>query len=79
VPGGEVASFEGREISCHDEAFAGDLADGANQLGEASADRGGFGPGLAITRQAVEAQGGSITVRDLPPGGCVFAIDSPRP
>jgi hypothetical protein len=46
---------------------------------QASADRSGFGLGLAITRQAIEAQGGSITVRDLPGQGCVFAIDFPRP
>ena len=46
---------------------------------QASADRSGFGLGLAITRQAIQAQGGSVTVRDLPGRGCVFAINFPRP
>jgi hypothetical protein len=46
---------------------------------QASADRSGFGLGLAITRQAIEVQGGSIAVHDLPGKGCVFAVDFPRP
>jgi signal transduction histidine kinase len=40
-------------------------------------DRTGFGLGLAIARQAVQAQGGSINVRDLPGTGCVFSIELP--
>ena len=43
------------------------------------ADRSGFGLGLAITRQAVEVQGGNVTVRDLPRKGCVFSLGFPRP
>jgi signal transduction histidine kinase len=46
---------------------------------QASTDRSGFGLGLAITRQAVEVQGGCVTVRDLPGRGCIFALDFPRP
>ena len=42
-------------------------------------DRSGFGLGLAIARQAVEAQGGTIDVRNLPGTGCVFTIDLPAP
>jgi len=42
-------------------------------------DRSGFGLGLAIARQAVEAQGGTIGVRDVPGNGCVFTIDLPAP
>jgi hypothetical protein len=34
--------------------------------------------GLAITRAAVEANRGTIEVRDLPGQGCIFAIDLPR-
>jgi signal transduction histidine kinase len=41
-------------------------------------DRSGFGLGLAIARQAVEAQGGDIGVRDLPGKGCVFRIRLPQ-
>lgn len=41
-------------------------------------DRSGLGLGLAISRQAVEANGGNIDVRDLPGQGCVFMVDLPR-
>ena len=41
-------------------------------------DRSGLGLGLALSRKAVEACGGTISVRDLPGQGCVFAIDLPR-
>jgi signal transduction histidine kinase len=40
-------------------------------------DRTGFGLGLALTRQAVDALGGRIRVQDLPGRGCVFAVDLP--
>jgi signal transduction histidine kinase len=43
-----------------------------------SSDRRGLGLGLAITRDAVQAAGGEISVRDLPGRGCVFAIRFPR-
>ncbi len=46
---------------------------------QAGADRSGFGLGLAIGRQAVEAHGGSIRVRDLPGHGCCFTIALPIP
>jgi signal transduction histidine kinase len=39
---------------------------------------GGVGLGLAITRQAIEAHGGSVTVRDLTPKGCRFSVWLPR-
>jgi signal transduction histidine kinase len=38
-------------------------------------DRSGFGLGLAIARQAVEANGGTIRVRDVPGIGCLFTIE----
>ena len=41
---------------------------------QASGDRSGFGLGLAIARQAVTAHGWSLTVRNLPGKGCIFAI-----
>ncbi len=44
------------------------------QVGE---DRSGFGLGLAIARQAATAHGGTITVNNAPPHGCVFVVELP--
>jgi signal transduction histidine kinase len=44
-----------------------------------SGDRGGLGLGLSISRRAVEANGGTLRVRNVPGTGCVFTIDLPRP
>jgi hypothetical protein len=41
-------------------------------------DRSGLGLGLSIARRSVEANGGVLSVRDLPGSGCVFTIDLPR-
>ena len=41
-------------------------------------DRSGLGLGLAIARQSVEADGGTLSVRDLPGTGCIFTISLPR-
>lgn len=43
-----------------------------------SADRSGVGLGLSISRRAVEANGGKLSVRNMPGKGCVFTIDLPR-
>ena len=40
-------------------------------------DRSGFGLGLAIARQALDAHGGGLTVRNLPGKGCVFVATLP--
>jgi signal transduction histidine kinase len=45
------------------------------QMGE---DRSGLGLGLAISRRAVELNGGTLSARDLPGKGCVFTIALPR-
>jgi signal transduction histidine kinase len=42
-----------------------------------SADRTGVGLGLSISRRAVEANGGTLRVRNLPGKGCAFTIDLP--
>jgi signal transduction histidine kinase len=42
-----------------------------------SADRTGFGLGLAIARQAAESHNGTIKVRNVTGKGCVFTIDLP--
>lgn len=41
-------------------------------------DRSGLGLGLSIARRSVEADGGTLTVRNLPGEGCIFTIDLPR-
>jgi signal transduction histidine kinase len=43
-----------------------------------SENRSGFGLGLAIVRQAMEAHGGTVTVRNLPGRGCVFSLELPQ-
>ena len=45
---------------------------------QSSADTSGMGLGLAISRRAVEANNGTLRVRDIPGSGCVFTIDLPR-
>jgi signal transduction histidine kinase len=41
-------------------------------------DRSGLGLGLAICQRSVEANNGTLSVRDIPNTGCVFTIDLPR-
>lgn len=41
-------------------------------------NRTGLGLGLTISRRGVEANGGTIQVRDFPGRGCLFTIDLPR-
>jgi len=40
-------------------------------------NQSGFGLGLAIARQAVDAHGGSIRVQNLPGKGCIFILELP--
>jgi signal transduction histidine kinase len=57
----------------------GNVDDLFSPLVQRGENRTGFGLGLAIARQAVEAQGGTIKVRDVPGDGCVFSIELPQP
>ncbi|MDM0084954.1 sensor histidine kinase [Variovorax sp. J31P179] len=41
-------------------------------------NKSGLGLGLSIARRNVEADGGVLTVRDLPGAGCIFTIKLPR-
>jgi hypothetical protein len=41
-------------------------------------DHSGLGLGLPISRQAIEANGGTLSVRDIPGEGCVFVVEMPR-
>lgn len=45
---------------------------------QGASDTSGLGLGLSIARRSVEANGGILTVRDVPGTGCVFTIDLPR-
>jgi signal transduction histidine kinase len=41
-------------------------------------DRSGLGLGLSISRRAIESNGGTLSVRDIPGKGCVFVVDMPE-
>ena len=45
---------------------------------QGGANRSGLGLGLSISRRSVEANNGTLSVRDVPAAGCVFTIDLPR-
>ncbi len=45
---------------------------------QAGSDKSGLGLGLSIARRSIEADGGSLDVKDLPGSGCVFTINLPR-
>jgi len=45
---------------------------------QAGDNRSGLGLGLSIARRSVEADGGVLSVRDLPGTGCIFTIKLPR-
>jgi signal transduction histidine kinase len=45
---------------------------------QSGANRSGLGLGLSISRRSVEANRGTLSVRDIPAQGCVFTIDLPR-
>lgn len=44
---------------------------------QASQNRTGFGLGLAIAKEAIEAHHGTISVRNIPGKGCVFSVELP--
>lgn len=43
-----------------------------------ASDSSGLGLGLSIARRSVEANQGTLSVRDVPGSGCVFTIELPR-
>jgi signal transduction histidine kinase len=45
---------------------------------QAGEDCTGLGLGLSISRRSIEANHGTLSVRDVPSEGCVFTIDLPR-
>jgi signal transduction histidine kinase len=45
---------------------------------QSGGDKAGLGLGLSIARRSVEANAGTLSVRNVPGSGCVFTIDIPR-
>ncbi|MET4727940.1 signal transduction histidine kinase [Lysobacter enzymogenes] len=45
---------------------------------QGSEDRSGLGLGLSIARRSVEANHGTLSVRNVPGSGCIFTINLPR-
>jgi signal transduction histidine kinase len=84
-PSGHVwlrTRFQADRVSIEIEDQCGGLSPGATEAlfqpyEQRGDDRGGMGLGLAISRQAIEADGGKVWVRDIPGQGCVFVIEMP--
>jgi signal transduction histidine kinase len=73
---------EGGRVNIEVEDECGGLGGAEAELFEPFVQRGkkrrGVGLGLSITRDAIEAHRGTLTVRDLPGKGCVFTISLPQ-
>ena len=84
--GGEVtlnAYASGERILIDVEDSCGGLAEGVAErmflpFAQMSRDRSGAGLGLSISRRGVEANGGTLSVRNVPGTGCVMTISLPR-
>lgn len=77
------ASASARHISIEVFDHCGGLPEGTAEemftpFHQRSADRSGLGLGLTIARQSIEADAGTLSVRNLPGVGCVFSIRMPR-
>lgn len=57
---------------------AGDVERMFHSFTQSGGDRSGLGLGLSMSRRSVEANKGTLNVRDIPASGCVFTIDLPR-
>ena len=85
-PGSEVsltAYSAGERILIEVQDHCGGLAPGLaarmfQPFTQGSDDRTGLGLGLSIARRGIEANDGTLSVRDIPGIGCVFTIDLPR-
>lgn len=86
APGTEVtlaASAYGAQVRIDVSDHCGGLAHGSIErmfmpFSQGNADRSGLGQGLSIARESVEADGGTLTARDVPGHGCVFTLTLPR-
>lgn len=85
-PGTEVvltAYAAGDRIMIDIADHCGGLGDGVAEMmfqpfTQSGDDRTGIGLGLTIAKQSVAANGGELTVRDVPGHGCIFTINLPR-
>jgi hypothetical protein len=83
--GGELhlrATGGGKRVTVQVEDECGGLPEGRmqslfNPFVQIGQDRSGFGLGLAIAKQAVEAHGGELRVHNLQGRGCIFLLDMP--
>jgi signal transduction histidine kinase len=77
------AHADAEHVSIDVEDQCGGLAPGVAEnmfrpFNQGGFDKSGLGLGLSIARRTAEAEGGSLTVRDLPGNGCVFTLRLPR-
>ncbi len=78
-----TAYANGERISIDVADRCGGLAPGVAEtmflpFSQSGANRTGIGLGLTIAKQSVIANGGDLTVRNIPGLGCIFTIDLPR-
>ncbi|MDQ3335441.1 MAG: HAMP domain-containing histidine kinase [Myxococcota bacterium] len=78
-----VARVDGDRVLIEVEDECGGLPDGKLEelfkpFKQVGLDTTGVGLGLSISRRAVEANGGTLRVRNIEGTGCVFTIDLPR-
>ena len=86
-PGTEVllsANATGERITIEIADHCGGLGHGVAEtmflpFSQSGPDRSGIGLGLTIAKQSVTANGGELSVRNVPQHGCVFTISMPRP
>lgn len=74
---------DGKRIFIEVSDHCGGLPHGATEsmfrpFTQSGEDRSGLGLGLSIARRSVEADGGTLTARDVPGAGCVFSIELPQ-
>lgn len=84
-PGGAIevrATGDDSRVTIEVEDACGGLPPGAVEkafapFAQLGTDRSGFGLGLAIAKQAVDAHGGSLRIQNLPGKGCIFVLELP--